>query len=158
MIIENLTNPGCYSTEIIENISNFIMFNEHLDKTMWFDNNIKNLSHLVNYIENTEVIDLLLLLLKETKYIKNHNDRIITLYNLFNRLISLSLDYGNCLNNESLIICLFKKQWIINLIKTKRLENEEEKWRNDIFICLFESLFHSKKILIKKNQINEYIN
>ena len=158
MIIENLTNPGCYSTEIVENISNFIMFNEHLDKTMWFDNNIKNLSHLVNYIENTEVIDLLLLLLKETKYIKNHNDRIITLYNLFNRLISLSLDYGNCLNNESLIICLFKKQWIINLIKTKRLENEEEKWRNDIFICLFESLFHSKKILLKENQINEYIN
>ena len=61
-IIENLTNPGCYSTEIIENISKFITFSEHLDKTMWFDNNIKNLSHIVNYIENTEVIDLVILL------------------------------------------------------------------------------------------------
>ena len=158
-IIENLSNPGCYSTEIIENISNFIMFSEHLDKSMWFDNNIKNLSHIVNYIENTEVIDILILLLKETKHIKNHNDRIITLYNLFNRLISLSLDYGNFVNKESLILCLFKKQWLINLIKTGKLENEEEnKWRHDIFICLFESLFHSKKNLLKNNRINEYIN
>ena len=159
MIIDNISNPGCYSTEIIENISNFIMFSEHLDKTMWFDNNIKNLSHLVNYIENTEVIDLLILLLKETKCIKNHNDRIITLYNLFNRLISISLDYGNFIDKESLIICLFKKQWFINLIKTTKLENEEENtWRHDIFICLFESIFHAKRILLKDNRINEYIN
>ena len=115
-IIENLTNPGCYSTEIIENISKFITFSEHLDKTMWFDNNIKNLSHIVNYIENTEVIDLVILLLSETKYIKNHNDRIITLYNLFNRLISLSLDYGNFVEKESLILCLFKNDWFVNLV------------------------------------------
>ena len=39
-IIEDNINPGCYSTEIIENISKFITFSEHLDKTMWFDNNI----------------------------------------------------------------------------------------------------------------------
>ena len=125
-IIENITNPGCYSTEIIENISKFITFSEHLDKTMWFDNNIKNLSHIVNYIENTEVIDLIILLLSETKYIKNHNDRIITLYNLFNRLISLSLDYGNFVEKESLILCLFKNEWFVNLVKTGKLEDEED--------------------------------
>ena len=140
-IIENISNPGCYSTEIIENISKFITFSEHLDKTMWFDNNIKNLSHIVNYIENTEVIDLIILLLSETKYIKNHNDRIITLYNLFNRLISLSLDYGNFVEKESLILCLFKNEWFVNLVKTGKLEDEEDnKWRHDIFICLIESL------------------
>ena len=158
-IIENISNPGCYSTEIIENISKFITFSEHLDKTMWFDNNIKNLSHIVNYIENTEVIDLIILLLSETKYIKNHNDRIITLYNLFNRLISLSLDYGNFVEKESLILCLFKNEWFVNLVKTGKLEDEEDnKWRHDIFICLIESLFHAKKILIKNSRINEYIN
>ena len=158
-IIENLTNPGCYSTEIIENISKFITFSEHLDKTMWFDNNIKNLSHIVNYIENTEVIDLVILLLSETKYIKNHNDRIITLYNLFNRLISLSLDYGNFVEKESLILCLFKNDWFVNLVKTGKLDDiEENKWRHDIFICLIESLFHAKKILLKNSRINEYIN
>ena len=55
-IIEYSINPGCYSTEIIENISKFITFSEHLDKTMWFENNIKNLSQIVNYIENLEVM------------------------------------------------------------------------------------------------------
>ena len=158
-IIENINNPGCYSTEIVENVAKFITFSEHLDKTMWFDNNIKNLSHIVNYIENTEVIDLVILLLSETKYIKNHNDRIITLYNLFNRLISLSLDYGNFVEKESLILYLFKKDWFINLVKIGKLEDEEDnKWRHDIFICLIESLFHAKKILIKNSRINEYIN
>ena len=158
-IIESLTNPESYSTEIIEIISKFINFSEHLDKTMWFDNNIKNLSLLVNYIENTEVMDLIILLLSETKYIKNHNDRIITLYNLFNRLISLSLDYGNLVEKESLILCLFKNKWFSNLVKISKLEDREEnKWRNDIFICLIESLFNSKKILLKNSRINEYIN
>ena len=140
-IIENFINPGWYSTEIIENISKFITFSEHLDKTMWFDNNIKNLSHIVNYVENTEVMDLVIILINETKYIKNHNDRIITLYNLFNRLISLSLGYGIFVEKESLILCLFKNDWFVDLVKTGKLEDEEQnKWRHDIFICLIESL------------------
>ena len=158
-IIENFINPGWYSTEIIENISKFITFSEHLDKTMWFDNNIKNLSHIVNYVENTEVMDLVIILINETKYIKNHNDRIITLYNLFNRLISLSLGYGIFVEKESLILCLFKNDWFVDLVKTGKLEDEEQnKWRHDIFICLIESLFHSKKNVLKNSRINEYIN
>jgi len=158
-IIEYYINPGCYSTEIIENISKFITFSEHLDKSMWFDNNIKNLSHIVNYIENTEVMDLVILLLNETRYIKNHNDRIITLYNLFNRLISLSLDYGNFVEKESLILCLFKNEWFVDLVKNGKQEEEDNNiWRHDIFICLIESLFHAKKKLIKASRINEFIN
>ena len=158
-IIEDNINPGCYSTEIIENISKFITFSEHLDKTMWFDNNIKNISHIVNYIENTEVMDLVILLLNETQFIKNHNDRIITLYNLFNRLISLSLDYGNFVEKESLILCLFKNEWFVNLVKNGKLEDEDKNsWRHDIFICLIESLFLAKKNLLKSERINEYIN
>ena len=158
-IIEDNINPGSYSTEIIENISKFITFSEHLDKTMWFDNNIKNISHIVNYIENTEVMDLVILLLNETKFIKNHNDRIITLYNLFNRLISLSLDYGNFVEKESLILCLFKNEWFVNLVKTGKLEEEDKnEWRHDIFICLIESLFLAKQKLLKSERINEYIN
>jgi len=158
-IIENFINPGWYSTEIIENISKFITFSEHLDKTMWFDNNIKNLSHIVNYVENTEVMDLVIILISETKYIRNHNDRIITLYNLFNRLISLSLGYGIFVEKESLILCLFKNDWFVDLVKTGKLEDEEQnKWRHDIFICLIESLFHSKKSVLKSSRINEYIN
>ena len=158
-IIEYYINPGCYSTEIIENISKFITFSEHLDKSMWFDNNIKNLSHIVNYIENTEVMDLVILLLNETKYIKNHNDRIITLYNLFNRLISLSLYYYNFAEKESLILCLFKNQWFVDLVKIGKLEEEDKNtWRHDIFICLIESLFHAKKKLLREERISEYIN
>ena len=158
-IIENFINPGWYSTEIIENISKFITFSEHLDKTMWFDNNIKNLSHIVNYVENTEVMDLVIILINQTKYIKNHNDRIITLYNLFNRLISLSLGYGIFVEKESLILCLFKNDWFVDLVKTGKLEDEElNKWRHDIFICLIESLFHSKKNVLKSSRINEFIN
>lgn len=158
-IIENFINPGWYSTEIIENISKFITFSEHLDKTMWFDNNIKNLSHIVNYVENTEVMDLVIILISETKYIRNHNDRIITLYNLFNRLISLSLGYGIFVEKESLILCLFKNDWFVDLVKTGKLEDEDQnKWRHDIFICLIESLFHSKKSVLKSSRINEYIN
>ena len=158
-IIEFYINPGCYSTEIIENISKFITFSEHLDKSMWFDNNIKNLSHIVNYVENTEVMDLVILLLNETRHISNHNDRIITLYNLFNRLISLSLDYGNFAEKESLILCLFKNEWFVNLVKTGKLEEEEKNtWRHDIFICLIESLFHAKKTLLQNSRISEYIN
>ena len=158
-IIESNINPGCYSTEIIENISRFLTFAEHLDKSMWFDNNIKNLSHIVNYIENTEVMDLVILLLHETQHIKNHNDRIITLYNLFNRLISLSLDYGNFVEKESLILCLFKNEWFVDLVKIGKLEDKEKNvWRHDIFICLIESLFNAKKNLLKSERISEFIN
>ena len=158
-IIEKYINPGCYSTEIIENISKFITFSEYLDKSMWFDNNIKNLSHLVNFIENTEVIDLVILLLNQSQYIKNHNDRIITLFNLFNRLISLSLDYGNFVEKESLIYCLFKHIWFVDLVKTGKLEQEDKNvWRHDIFICLIESLFHAKQNLLREKRVNEYIN
>ena len=93
-----------------------------------FDNNTKNLSHIVNYRENTKVMDIVILLLNETQQIKNHNDRIITLFNLFNRAISLfleSLDYGNFVEKESLILCIFKNNWLIDLVKTGKLEDEK---------------------------------
>ena len=158
-IIEHLINPGCYSVEIVENISKFMTFSEHLDKTMWFDNNMKNLSYIINYIENNEIIELAILLLRESQYINNHNDRVITLYNLFNRLISLSLDYGNFVDKESLIFLLLKNNWFTNFINIKKLEFEHyNNWRNDIFICLIESIFHAKKIMLKNRKINEYIN
>ena len=159
-ILEKRINPGYYSTEIVENISKFINFSEHLDKSMWFDNNIKNLSHLINYVDNTEVIDLIILLLNETKYIKNYNDRIITLYNLFNRLITLSLGYGNFVEKgkESLISCLFEQEWFADLIKTGKLDEQQNRWRHDIFICLIEASFNSKKYLLQTQQILEYIN
>ena len=159
-ILEKRINPGYYSTEIVENISKFFTFSEHLDKSMWFDNNIKNLSHLINYVDNTEVIDLIILLLNETKYIKNYNDRIITLYNLFNRLITLSLGYGNFVEKgkESLISCLFEQEWFADLIKTGKLDEQQNRWRHDIFICLIEASFNSKKYLLKTQQILEYIN
>ena len=79
-------------------------------------------------------MDLVIILISETKYIKNHNDRIITLYNLFNRLISLSLGYGIFVEKESLILCLFKNDWFVDLVKTGKLEDEEQnKWRHDIY-------------------------
>ena len=95
LIKKDINNISNYSTEIIEVISKFITFIEHIDKSMWFDNNIKNLSFLINYIDYNETIQYVLILLKETYHIKNNSDRIITLYNLFNRIVFLSINYSD---------------------------------------------------------------
>ena len=147
------------STEIIELLSLIISFTENLDKSMWFDNNLKNLSFLINYIDYNKVMDYAFLLLKETYNIKNLNDRIMTLYNLFNRIIYLSINYKYYFENESVILCLFKQEWFVLLVNKSEIDEKESKWRHDLFICLIEAIFNISKFLLKnKNQYNNYIN
>ena len=146
------------STEIIEIISKFITFIEHFDKSMWFDNNMKNLSFLVNYIDYDVTMEYVLILLKETFHIKNNSDRIITLYNLFNRIVFLSINYSQYFENESVILCLFKQEWFVVLVNKSEIDEKESKWRHDIFVCLIESIFNIKKYLLKNKQIENYIN
>lgn len=146
------------STEIIEIMSKFITFIEHIDKSMWFDNNMKNLSFLINYIDYDVTMEYVLILLKETFHIKNNSDRIITLYNLFNRIVFLSINYSEYFENESVILCLFKQEWFVVLVNKSEIEEKESKWRHDIFICLIESIFNNKKILLKNKKIENFIN
>ena len=146
------------STEIIEIISKFITFIEHFDKSMWFDNNMKNLSFLVNYIDYDVTMEYVLILLKETFHIKNNSDRIITLYNLFNRIVFLSINYSQYFENESVILCLFKQEWFVVLVNKSEIDEKESKWRHDIFVCLIESIFNIKKYLLKNKKIENYIN
>jgi hypothetical protein len=147
-----------FSTEIIEILSKFITFIEHLDKSMWFDNNIKNLSYLINYIDYNETIQYALILLKETYHIKNYSDRIITLYNLFNCIVFLSINYSEYFENESVILCLFKQEWFVVLVNKSEIDEKESRWRSDIFICLIESIFNIKKYILKKKKLDNYIN
>ena len=158
LIKKDINNISNYSTEIIEVISKFITFIEHIDKSMWFDNNIKNLSFLINYIDYNETIQYVLILLKETYHIKNNSDRIITLYNLFNRIVFLSINYSDYFENESVILCLFKQEWFVVLVNKSEIEEKESRWRHDIFICLIESIFNIKKYLLKKKKFDNYIN
>ena len=158
LIKKDINNISNYSTEIIEIISKFITLIEHLDKSMWFDNNIKNLSFLINYIDYNETIQYVLILLKETYHIKNNSDRIITLYNLFNRIVFLSINYSDYFENESVILCLFKQEWFVVLVNKSEIEEKESRWRHDIFICLIESIFNIKKYLLKKKKFDNYIN
>jgi len=150
---------SCFlSTEIREIISKFITFIEHIDKSMWFDNNMKNLSFLMNYIDYNVTLEYVLILLKETFYIKNNSDRIITLYNLFNRIVFLSINYSEYFENESVILCLFKQEWFVVLVNKSEIDEKESKWRHDIFICLIESIFNIKKYLLKNKKIENFIN
>ena len=150
---------ACFlSTEIIEIMSKFITFIEHIDKSMWFDNNMKNLSFLMNYIDYDVTMEYVLILLKETCHIKNNNDRIITLYNLFNTIVFLSINYSQYFENESVILCLFKQEWFVVLVNKSEIDEKESKWRHDIFICLIESIFNIKKYLLKNKKIENYIN
>ena len=159
ILIKNDENNLCMlSTEIIEIMSKFITFIEHLDKSMWFDNNMKNLSFLINYIDYDITMDYVLILMKETVHIKNNCDRIITLYNLFNRIVFLSINYSNYFQDESVILCLFKQEWFVVLVNKSEIDEKESKWRHDIFICLIESIFNIKKFLLKNKKIENYIN
>ena len=146
------------STEIIEILSKFITFVEHLDKSMWFDNNIKNLSFLIKFIDFNQTMEYVLILLKETFHIKNNNDRIITLYNLFNHIVFLSINYSGYFENESVILCLLKQEWFVVLVNKSEIEEKESRWRQDIFICLIESIFDNEKYILQKNKFDNYIN
>ena len=95
ILIKKNKNTSNHSTEIIEILSKYITFIEHIDKSMWFDNNIKNLSFLINFIDYNETMQYVLILLKETFHIKNNSDRIITIYNLFNNIVFLSINSIN---------------------------------------------------------------
>ena len=128
-IIESDINPHLYSTEIIELTSKFIELSDHFDKSTWFDSNMKVLSKLLDFVDYTEVIDLTLNLLSDTKNIHNLSDRINTIYNLFSRLIMLNIDYSNWFEKESLILCLFKQDWFVFLVNDSTLS--KSRW-NDI--------------------------
>ena len=158
LIKKDNNNISNYSTEIIEILSKFITLIEHLDKSMWFDNNLKNLSFLINYIDYNEAMEYVLILLKETYHIKNNCDRILTLYNLFNRIVFLSINYSDYFENESVILCLFKQEWFVVLVNKSEIEEKESRWRHDIFICLIESIFNIKEYLLKKKKFSKYIN
>ena len=158
LIKKDSNNISNYSTEIIELLSKFITLIEHLDKSMWFDNNIKNLSFLIKYIDYNETMEYVLILLKETYHIKNNSDRIITLYNLFNSIVFLSINYSDYFENESVILCLFKQEWFVVLVNKSEIEEKESRWRHDIFICLIESIFNITKYLLKKRKFDNYIN
>ena len=158
LIKKDKNNISNYSTEIIEILSKFITLIEHLDKSMWFDNNIKNLSFLINYIDYNDTMQYVLILLKETYHIKNNSDRIITLYNLFNSIVFLSINYSDYFENESVILCLFKQEWFVVLVNKSEIEEKESRWRHDIFICLIESIFNITKYLLKKRKFDNYIN
>lgn len=70
LIKNDKNNISNYSSEIIEILSKFITFIEHIDKSMWFDNNLKILSFLINYIDYNETMQYVLILLKETIILK----------------------------------------------------------------------------------------
>ena len=158
LIKRDKNNISNYSTEIIEILSKFITFIERLDKSMWFDNNLKILSFLINFIDYNETMQYVLILLKETYHIKNNCDRIITLYNLFKRIVFLSINYSDYFQNESVILCLFKQEWFVVLVNKSEIEEKESRWRHDIFICLIESIFNIEKYLLKKKKFDIYIN
>ena len=158
ILIKKNKNSSNHSTEIIEILSKFITFIEHIDKSMWFDNNIKNLSFLINFLDYNETMQYVLILLKETFHIKNNSDRIITIYNLFNSIIFLSINYNDYFADESVILCLFKQEWFVVLVNKSEIDDKESRWRHDIFICLIESIFNIKKYLLKKKKFNNYIN
>ena len=158
LIKRDKNNISNYSTEIIEILSKFITFIERLDKSMWFDNNLKILSFLINFIDYNETMQYVLILLKETYHIKNNSDRIITLYNLFKRIVFLSINYSDYFQNESVILCLFKQEWFVVLVNKSEIEEKESRWRHDIFICLIESIFNIEKYLLKKKKFDIYIN
>ena len=158
ILIKKNKNTSNHSTEIIEILSKYITFIEHIDKSMWFDNNIKNLSFLINFIDYNETMQYVLILLKETFHIKNNSDRIITIYNLFNNIVFLSINYSDYFEDESVILCLFKQEWFVVLVNKSEIDEKESRWRHDIFICLIESIFNIKKYLLKKKKFDNYIN
>jgi hypothetical protein len=159
-ILDNFHNPQLFSTEIIELLSKFLELNDNLEKTSgnWFDVNLKLISKNIENIDYNETIDLVLNLLPETRNISNPSDRIYTLFNLFFRLILVNIDYSNFFEKESLILCLFKQDWFVLLIKASPLEERESRFRHDFFICLIEALYHAKIYILKKGDLKKLIN
>jgi hypothetical protein len=158
--LDNFHNPQLFSTEIIELLSKFLELNDNLEKTSgnWFDVNLKLISKNIENIDYNETIDLVLNLLPETRNISNPSDRIYTLFNLFFRLILVNIDYSNFFEKESLILCLFKQDWFVLLIKASPLEERESRFRHDFFICLIEALYHAKIYILKNGDLKKLIN
>ena len=115
-IIEININPQYYGTEIIENISKFLELSDHFDKSTWFDSNMKILSKLMDFVDYNEVFDITVILLSETKNIGNLNDRMLTIFNLFIRLIFLAINYSSFFEIDFLILCLFIYNWFFLLV------------------------------------------
>jgi hypothetical protein len=158
-IIENEIHPQLYSSEIIEINSKFLELSEHFDKNTWFDTNLKILSKLIDYVDYTDAVDLTLILLSNTKNVQNLNDRIITTFNLFTKLIMLNIDYSSFFGKESLILCLFKQDWFVFLVNKDKndLNHRESRWRHDLFICLIEALFKVKSYIIQGGYLKKYL-
>jgi hypothetical protein len=156
-IIDNIHNPGLYSTEIIELISKFLEFCENFDKNSWFDTNLKLISKLIENIEYDDAIDIIINLLSYTKFITNHFDRVYTIFNLFYRLIMMNINYCNYFEKESLILCLFKQDWFVFLINKDNCDEKESRFRHDLFICLIEALFYAKIHLLKTENVKKFI-
>ena len=156
-IIEININPQYYGTEIIENISKFLELSDHFDKSTWFDSNMKILSKLMDFVDYNEVFDITISLLSETKNIGNLNDRMLTIFNLFIRLIFLAINYSSFFEKDSLILCLFKHNWFVLLVNKAKVDERESRWRNDVFIGLIEGLFYVKKYILKNGQIKKFI-
>jgi len=156
-IIEININPQYYGTEIIENISKFLELSDHFDKSTWFDSNMKILSKLMDFVDYNEVFDITVILLSETKNIGNLNDRMLTIFNLFIRLIFLAINYSSFFEKDSLILCLFKHNWFVLLVNKPKVDEKESRWRNDVFIGLIEALFYVKKYILKNGQIKKFI-
>ena len=96
--------------------------------------------------------------LYEAKNVNNLFDRIIILFNLFYRLISIFVNNPNCLEKESLILSLFNQEWFVILINKTQLDERESHFRHDFFMCLIEALFYTKAKILKRFQLNNFIN
>jgi len=157
-ILDDYLNPHLYSTEIIELFSKFLDFSDTYEKNSWLDLNMKLTSKVIENIDYVELVDITLCLLPETRYIGNLPDRIYTLFNLFLRLIKINIDHTNFFEKESLILCLFKQDWFVLLIRSESLEEKESRFRHDIFICLIEALYYTKIYILKNGYIKRFIN
>lgn len=156
-ILDYPYNPDRYSAECFELVSKFLDLIENFEKNNWFDSNMKIISKIVDYIDYKDRIDLIFTLLYECKFISNLNDRIITLFNLFCSLIMINISYAGYFNKESLIHHLFIQNWFVILIQETSPDERDSRFRQDLFICLIESLFYAKKQILNTGQLENYI-
>ena len=158
-ILDSESNPECFSTECFELCSKFLDMIDIFVKNNWFDTNMKILSKLISFIDYNDSVDVIFTLIYESKYITNLNDRIITLYNLFSRLILINVDYAcNFSEKESLVYCLFKQNWFVILIHDDNPNERDSRFRHDLFITLIEALFYAKMKVLQSGQLQNYIN
>lgn len=156
-ILDSAYNPDRYSTECYEIVSKFFDFIDNTDKGSWFDSNIKIVSRLINYIDYQDRIDLIFLLISEARFISNSYDRIVTLYNLFCSLIMINVSYPQFFYKQSLIHSLFIQNWFVILIQDTKPSEKDNRFRQDMFICLIESLFYAKKHILNSGLLENYI-